>query len=203
MSSLGSMDRAPIMCSGGHRFDSCLGLIILFLTRLCHVKSIHLSQLICTFKKKLCLQETHLNKAKRRASLEIVVSSKYVTISKHLFKYTSERFLHDLCNKMEVLSSNILHNRVQQVQGWQFGLLWNLSDNKNTMLQGSTFRKKTLGPAHSMFTDVVTSTKYFRRQTFLALQAIYIFPQKKTLKCSWISSSVSFSCILFHQITCV
>ena len=109
-----------------------------------------------------------------------MVSSKYVTISKHLFKYTSERFLHDLCNKMEVLSSNILHNRVQQVQGWQFGLLWNLSDNKNTMLQGSTFRKKTLGPAHSKFSYVVTSISISVAKHFWSFRPFMYFHKKDT-----------------------
>ena len=67
---------------------------------------------------------------KNRVSFMIVTSLKYKTLSKYLLKYTSECLFHDLCNKMEILSSNILNNGVQQVKGWQFGLLCNLSENK-------------------------------------------------------------------------
>lgn len=71
---------------------------------------------------------------KNRVSFMIVISSKYKTLSKYLLKYTSECLFHDLCDKMEILSSNILNNGVQQVKGWQFELLCNLSENKNTTL---------------------------------------------------------------------
>ena len=67
---------------------------------------------------------------KNRVSFMIVTSLKYKTLSKYLLKYTSECLFHDLCDKMEILSSNILNNGVQQVKGWQFELLCNLSENK-------------------------------------------------------------------------
>ena len=69
---------------------------------------------------------THVNKITEQLSIlkRIKTHIKVLglmlsTYSLYLFKYTSKRLFHDLCNKMKVLPSNILNNGVKQIKGWQ------------------------------------------------------------------------------------